>query len=321
MLQVLAKDIMKQIEHALKRVHVADADGEFKELSARMYSVATAIAERTVDADRGCQLSLSEIEKDTKKRRSTVKTGLRELVESGVLHRSKPSPGPWETHIFRFNQAILDAAEKSRPYLGAPIFIAKNATQINDVKHPPLNANICDSKHATARIKPQYSTTSDGQLLAGQELTGNCNDLHSPPLPAPREIKSEPCSPRLPAPAGALCINSSKDALKGDSKRFFEFLKFFNFSIFDTFCMRRKKDGRRGGFFLRQEINSYEGLKRRVDWAAGQNLELVMKRAGLLLVDDVKPFMFDSAKKSGLAFAAIETSGGNFQLLFAGGQN
>ena len=103
-------------------------------------------------------------------------------------------------------------------------------------------------------------------------------------------------------------------------KDFFDFLKFFNFSSFETFCMRRLKDGNRGGTFMKREINSYETLEHAVGWAREQALEIVMLKKGLLLVDNVKPDFLDKAKKSGLAFTAIETSDQNYQLLFAGDQ-
>ena len=61
MLQALFWASMKQIEHVLKRVRVVGKEGEFKRLSERQFAVARAIAERTIDGDRGCQLPLSKL--------------------------------------------------------------------------------------------------------------------------------------------------------------------------------------------------------------------------------------------------------------------
>ena len=305
---------MKEIEHVLKRVRVLDKEGEFKRLSERQFAVARAIAERTVDGDRGCQLAIQQVAIGAFKERSTVKTALRELVSLGVLNRCKPGPGPYETHIFRFAQAILSAAGKAKPHDARPgreIFITGVAVD--------GGGTLINSEPKTM----MKTSKTDGQLLAGQKLAGNCNGLTHPPFPdpSPKEIKTDPasCSPAL---QGGMCNSIEEDkASKDDLKRFFDFLKFFNFSSFETFCMRRLKGGGRGGTFMKREINSYENLEHAVGWAREQAVEIVMLKKGLLLVDDVKPEFLEKAKKSGLAFTAVETSERNYQLLFAGDQS
>ena len=306
---------MKEIEHVLKRVRVLDKEGEFKRLSERQFAVARAIAERTVDGDRGCQLAIQQVALGAFKQRSTVKTALGELVKLGVLHRSKPGPGPYETHIFRFAQAILEAANKPNPHDARPgreVFI--NAAAVDG------DGTLTTSEPKTTMESVMKTSKPDGQLLAGQELAGNCNGITHPPFPdpSPEEIKTDPasCSPAL---QGGMCNDIHQDRdLKDDLTSFFDFLKFFNFSSFETFCMRRDKDDSRGGVFRKKEINSCEDLEKALLWAEEQKAELVMRCPGLLLVDDVSGSMVEKAKQSGLSFFAVETSENNHQLLFVG---
>lgn len=112
---------MKQLEHVLKRVRV---DGKI--LTERQYAVARAVAERTIDADCGVQLAITQIMAGSFKQRSTVKTALRELASIGVITRNKPAgDARHATHIFRFDQVLIDQAEKSRPYLGPDLEVIR----------------------------------------------------------------------------------------------------------------------------------------------------------------------------------------------------
>ena len=201
---------MKEIEHVLKRVRVIDKDGEFKRLSERQFAVARAIAERTVDGDRGCQVAIQQVALGAFKQRSTVKTALGELVKLGVLHRCKPGPGPYETHIFRFAQAILSAAGKAKPHDSGPgreVFISAAAVD-------------GDGTLTKSEPKTMMKTSKpDGQLLAGQELASKCNEFTHPP--SPERIKNDP-APCSPALQGGMCNDIPQDkALKDDLKRFF----------------------------------------------------------------------------------------------------
>ena len=108
--------------------------------------------------------------------------------------------------------------------------------------------------------------------------------------------------------------------MKVDLEKFFDFLKFFEISSFEAFCQRRlKKTGKRGGKFWGRLIKDYEAFEFYIQWANTQKFEAVMTARGLLLVDDVDAENLKKAKESDRAFAAIETSAGNYQLLFIGG--
>lgn len=172
---------MKQIEHALKRVRVIDAEGAIRDLTAREFNTAVSIAARTYDVVNGCQLAVSEMARETKKSRSTIKTALSELVEIGVIQRAKPVQSKWETHFFWFDNAILDAAKKSRPYKGGPIFTSKNTAQISYPNTPLQNANICNGHKAKTRMKPNDQPKQDGQQLDGQLSARNCIHYTAPP--------------------------------------------------------------------------------------------------------------------------------------------
>lgn len=310
---------MKQLEHVLKRVRV---DGD--PLTERQYAVARAVAERTVDADRGAQLAITQIMAGSFKQRSTVKTALRELVSIGVIRRSRPAgDARHATHIFRFSQLLIDQAEKSRPYLGPDLEF--HTAQIAEAKTRDKNAIFCGEKSLGTRMNPHKYSIADGQLSAGQELTGNCKVFHTPPpLPSPLPPTFGACFPHPVFPCaplqggGGVCSGALKESDFEDFGlfQFFEFLTQRGANQIEVAFQRRKKDGTRGGTFGRRMAGNLDELRESVGWAASQKFELTMRARGVLLVDDLDGAGVGLVKQSGLAACVIETSVGNFQSLF-----
>lgn len=308
---------MKQLEHVLKRVRV---DGE--RLRERQYTVARAVAERTVDADRGAQLAITQIMAGCLKQRSTVKTALRELVSIGVIIRNKPAgDARHATHIFRFNQLLIDQAEKPRPYLGPDLVFPR--PQIEGAKSGGKNADYCDLKPLEARMKTQKNAIPDSQPSADQKLTGNCRVLHTPP---PLPPTSGACSPLPLFPSAPIQGGGGgcSEALKESGPKDFGLFQFFDFlekngaGQMEVAHQRRNKNGVRGGTFSRRMAGNFDELRESVGWAASQKFELTMRARGVLLVDDIDEDGVGLVKRSDLAACIIETSAGNFQSLFIG---
>ena len=115
---------MKELEHVLQRVRVRLQDGRETKLRERVYAVLRVLGAATLSGapERGCQLSIEEIGRRSFKQRSTVLAALAEARQLGLLTRHAPASGAaWPTHINIFSIRLVEAAQKSRPYLGPPL--------------------------------------------------------------------------------------------------------------------------------------------------------------------------------------------------------
>ena len=317
---------MKELEHVLDRVRVAGAP-----LQARVFDIARVIAARTLDPDRGVQIAVEKIAEGSHKKRSTVKTALRELCALKIINRNEPPIGAkYATHIFRFNQILIEASEKSRPYLGENLIFPPANLMVDGV--PEETANFCKTKPPETRMKLKKNAVKGGQLLTVKTSNegGSTFDPYMQSYTPPPVISTvEACQGQEPGispapPGGGVCSIPPpgfilEESILEDMKIFADFLEKNKFGMFSTFCQRRKKkDGRRGGTFGRRRIGDLEDLTGAVAWAGQQKFELTMSCRGLLLVDDLDKNGVELVQKSGLEAAILETSSGNFQALFVG---
>lgn len=197
--------------------------------------------------------------------------------------------------------------------------------QIEGAKTNSNTANFCNAKPLETCMNPQKNAISDSQFSDGQELTGNCRVLHSPPpLPSPPTSVARSPHPVFPsAPlqgGGGVCSEALGESNLEDFGlfQFFEFLRKNGVSQMEFSFQRRRKDGTRGGTFGRRMAGTFDKFRESVGWAASQKFELTMHARGVLLVDDLDQDGVGLVKQSGLAACIIETSVGNFQSLFFG---
>jgi hypothetical protein len=331
---------MKELEHVLKRVNWIDAQGNTQKLTERQYAVARAIAEFTKDADAGVQLAISKIEEGSFKKRATIAVALAELIELRVIHRSRGAPH--DTHIFRFNQLLIEESAKSRPYLGQAILMPPQCPNI---------ATICETISAGGGMDSKHLANSDLQGLDIQNLGGNYR-CDTPPAPQ----RAEEGTGSLPASRGGLlpdqraggCVKEIQWAGPSFSPDLFGLTHFEKFSANAFFewlrkngvaqvCldgMPRKKDGQRGAgvaqyfgfrYPVRTELAIQEFVrfgsklatkkKNRVDLQM-RSAEQALGLSRSILIDDLDASGVKALKAICRAEGAVlETSPDNFQVV------
>lgn len=322
---------MKELEHVLQRVRVRLPDGSETKLRERVYAVLRVLGAATLSGapDRGCQLSIEEISKRSYKQRSTVLAALAEARQLGLLTRHAPAPGAaWPTHINIFSIRLVEAAQKSRPFLGPPIIFDGRGT-------PPKNTQ----KTATGETrKMQKSEDLQGfqapqgvQLLDVQYLDPEFIFKH--PAPAPLLLPpgfgtspppAVPASPwgaggdpgfLSPFSGGRPKKVSLLPAVFADLKVFSEFLEKNKVGLVTTHFQHRKKDGQRGGKYMPGLPADFQALAKIVAKAAAEKVEVACVIENLILIDDLTESGLGDLKKEGFEMAVIETSAGNFQAL------
>lgn len=321
---------MKQLEHVILRREITifdPLDGCTRQLSKLEKIVGWAIAERTFNMDAGIQLAINEIAAGAQRRRASVTSGLAGLVRGRVIHRARG--GPHDTHIYRFNQVLIDASEKSRPYFGPQINLAAALIP------PPENAKICNVEGLETRANPQHLVNSDAQKLDAQKL-GGIYKCHTPPksggvwlgVKEKREGDLSDLSPKKFDPEKNL-----------EAKTFFGWLNKNGIEQIFINGMPRKKNGQRGApigkiFRFGRPYPTNEALE--IFWAFSQKLVSAKKfrvdlhiraaeapggLSNLLLVDDLSEAGVTALKEIWMGFGVIlETSDHNYQALLVSQQ-
>ncbi len=299
---------MKELEHALKRVHI---DGV--PLTRHQHHVAAELAGWTKSAELGIQISIATVATATKRSVSSVRAAVSSLEAAGVIRRELPERGSkHQTHLFFFDAAIQEAAEKSRPFHGAPVHFKTTE-----------KAKICRPERSQVVDSIEENDKRARQILATPKFGGYIQ-LDTPPRetgtsmgasPARDESLAALSSPPAPLGGGGAC-----SALEVD--RFLKFLAKNEILNLETWCQRRKKsDNQRGGVFNRRDFKTSGSrqigqIENHLKWVRDQKLEVTMRAKGrLLLVDDLDLEGVDAAEKMGFEGIVIETSPGNFQLL------
>ena len=329
---------MKELEHVLQRVRVRLPDGSETKLRERVYAVLRVLGAATLSGapDRGCQLSIEEISKRSYKQRSTVLAALAEARQLGLLTRHAPAPGAaWPTHINIFSIRLVEAAQKSRPFLGPPIIFDGRGT-------PPQNTQKTAAGETRKMQKSEdlqgFQATQGVQLLDVQYLDPEVIFKHPRPPPdlllsSPDDAAPPPVFPAAPS-RGASGGDSAflspfsggrpkkvslLPAVFGELEVFSNFLEKNNAGLVTTHFQHRKKDGQRGGKYMQQQPADFQELVKIVMKAAAEKVEVACRAENLILVDDLTESSLGDLKKEGFEMAVIETSAGNFQALLATG--
>lgn len=322
---------MKELEHVLQRVRIKGLDGVERKLKESIYSVLRVLADATLkDApERGCQMSIPEIVKRARKERSTVLAALAGAQRLGLLTRHAPASGArYTTHVNLINIRLVEASQKSRPFLGSAIVFDESPIP---PKKTPKNATFKDSE-----MKKTQQTCDSQELLDVQNLDVQILDrehvLNTPPRPestlvsglgAERDRATSPPPLLSPCPIGAGGCGSDFKALSSsvfeDLKIFSDFLEKNKVSGLSTFCQRRKKNGKRGGTFCDSTPGNFGELSHQVRQAAVAGFELTMQSTGLILLDDLTENNLAEFLGHCFESAVIETSPKNFQALLSTG--
>lgn len=328
---------MKELEHVLQRVRVRLKDGKETKLRERVYAVLRVLAGATLSGapERGCQLSIEEISKRSFKQRSTVLAALAEARQLGLLTRHAPASGAaWPTHINIFSIRLVEAAQKSRPYLGPSIIFDGLDTP---TEKTPKNAAGETQKMKKIEVLQGFQDDSGVQLLDVQYLDPEVIFKH-PRAPAyllPHSFDAA-LPPTIPAPpargAGGDSASLSPfsggrpkrfcllPAVFGELEVFSNFLEKNNVGLVATHFQRRKKEGIRGGKYMQRQPQSFHELAKIVEQAAGQKVEIACCIENLILIDDLTESGLDDLRKEGFEMAVIETSACNFQALLVAAQ-
>ncbi len=323
---------MKELEHVLQRVRVRLPGGRETKLRERVYAVLRVLAAATLSGapERGCQLSIEEISKRSFKQRSTVLAALSEARQLGLLTRHSPASGAaWPTHINIFSIRLVEAAQKSRPFLGPPIIFDGLDTP---TENTPKNAAGETQKMRKSEVLQGFQEVSGVQLLDVQYLDPEVIFKH-PPAPAYLLLPDFGAAvpPTIPAPpargAGGDSASLSPfsggrpkrfcllPAVFGELEVFSNFLEKNNVGLVDTHFQRRKKEGIRGGKYMQRQPQSFHELAKIVEQAAAEKVEVAFCATNLILIDDLTESNLIDLEKEGFEMAIIETSGGNFQAL------
>lgn len=332
---------MKELEQVLQRVRIRAADGTDIKLRERVYAVLRVLGAATLsDApERGCQMSIDEICKRSRKERSTVWAALAEAVRLGLLRRLQPAPGAnYATSINLFDIRLVEAAKKSRPYLGPFVIYDLPA---KGAKKAKKNATGEDQKMQKNEEIQGFQEVRGVQLLDVQYLDPEVIFKHPPApqyLPAvdPSRLEAAvtalppafPAAPSGGAGGGSGCSIRPRTKHSGVSLLPDVFLELGIFSDFleknkvqevNTHFQHRKKDDERGGVYMERRPKNFKELARQVERAASDFVEVACKIDGLILIDDLTESGLEELKKEGFEMAAIETSQANFQALPATG--
>lgn len=320
---------MKELEQVLQRVMIRDHAGELRPLREAIYAVLRVFAD-AIDKnapDHGCQLGIEQICLRSRKQSSAVYQAMVDAVSLGLLRRSKPEHGArYATHINFLHPRLIEASQKSRPYLG-PKLIFDQA--IKTPKTGLKSANLKEKK----MVKSEKNQASQ-DILDVRNL-----DIQIPKIepvfntpPRPESLGLEPVvavglTPLPPAPSGGgVCLSPLPFF---DQNQVFKDLEIFsNFLIKNEIVdirtqvqRRRKSDHQRGGMIKNFETHpkNIDDLKFAVSRAKNKNYELTMQAAGLILIDDLDLLKVEEILATGLRVAVIETSPGNFQALLPTG--
>ena len=202
---------MKELEHVLQRVRIRGLDGIERKLKESIYSVIRVLADATLkDApERGCQMSIQELCKRSRKERSTVLEALAGAQRLGLLTRHAPSGGArYATNINLISIRLIEASQKSRPFLG-PVIV------FDDQPILPKKASKNATFKATEMNKTQqtcgFPEVLDVQNLDVQILDGE-HVLNTPPAPESISVlavgfEPHPANP-IPSPLSSCPIGA-----------------------------------------------------------------------------------------------------------------
>jgi RepB DNA-primase from phage plasmid len=317
---------MKELEHVLQRVRIRGQDGIERKLKESIYAVLRVLADAIKkDApELGCQMSIQELCKRSRKERSTVMAALAEAQRLKLLWRMAPGGGArYATHLNLIHIRLVEASQKSRPFLGSSIVFDD---PVKTPKIPSKNATSKNSKmDKTQQIKGSQEVLDiqnlDIQILDREHV------LNTPPAPHVLVSTSlgalpAPSTSLSPCPIGAGGCGSGIPVLTESTfkelKIFSDFLEKINASGVKTQFQRRcKKKDQRGPTFMLSWPKNYADLRVVVERAAGLKFEMHADR--LLLVDDLDIDSVDLLLAERFEAAIIETSQKNYQALVATG--
>ncbi len=339
---------MKELEHVLQRVRIRGADGIERKLKESIYAVMRVLADAT---DRnapelGCQISIQELCRRSRKERSTVWEALAGARRLKLLTRHDPGNGArYATFINLISIRLVEASQKSRPYLGSIIVFDEPPSA---PRTPSKNAELKTDKLSKTQEICASQPVLDVQNLDFQILDGE-HVLNTPPrltagagiaagdgdgdgdVAAGGGVSASAASLLSPCTASAGGCGVREFAVFTDSnfsnfdfldlETFSDFLVQQNVGVVTTFCQRRKKkDGKRGGVFFKSQPENYDDLKYQIERAAYEKFEMTMNADRLLLVDDLTEKTLELFVKHCFTSIVIETSLGNFQALLSTGQ-